>query len=250
MAQRYFVKLSFKGTNYHGWQIQANATAIQEVLNKAFSTILRQNIYLIGAGRTDTGVHARMFFAHFDCDSHIEDIAKLKFRLNNFLPKDFAVHDIYPVAYNAHARFHATSRTYKYIITQEKDPFMDGFAFFYPLPLNMEFMNTAGEILFEYTDFSSFEKSHSEAKTSTCVLYKAYWEREGHQLQFTIKADRFLRNMVRAIVGTLLEVGKERIPPHALHEIINARNRSKAGFSVPAHGLYLTDITYPDTLVS
>ncbi|MGM0530539.1 MAG: tRNA pseudouridine(38-40) synthase TruA, partial [Bacteroidota bacterium] len=201
MAIRYFIRVAFKGTNYHGWQIQANATTIQETLNEALSTIFREEINVVGAGRTDTGVHASCFYAHFDLKYDIiPERQNIIFRLNRFLPDDIAVHEIFPVKEKAHARYGAISRTYQYQITKIKDPFRREFAYYCFWQLNVEKMNKACNFLFDYKDFTSFSKSHTQVKTNFCEIYQAEWTKEKHLLIFTVKANRFLRNMVRAIV--------------------------------------------------
>ncbi len=250
MATRYFIRLAFKGTRYHGWQIQENATTIQETLNKALSTIFREDINVIGAGRTDTGVHASCFYGHFDLYDHeISEPGKTIFRLNRFLPDDVAVYKIFPVKEKAHARYDALSRTYQYQITTIKDPFRREFAYYCFWQLNMKKMNQACKYLFEYEDFTSFSKSKTQVKTNFCEIYQAEWTEEKHLLIFTVKANRFLRNMVRAMVGTMLEIGEENIEPEKIKGIIESKNRSNAGYSVPPNGLVLTDIEYPDELI-
>jgi tRNA pseudouridine38-40 synthase len=250
--QRYFIELSFNGTHYHGWQIQKNAVGVQEVLNKCLSTILRQPIETTGCGRTDTGVHAREFFAHFDAEEFMVDsswfIANkdgLVRSLNAILPKDIAVKDIFPVAADAHARFDATLRTYEYHIHFTKDPFKSGFSWELRDYPDVGLMNNAARIIMEYTDFSCFSKSNTQVKTNNCKITGAEWIVNGNELIFKISADRFLRNMVRAIVGTLLMVGKKEIEPAAVRQIIGSKNRSNAGTSVPACGLCLTKVKYP-----
>lgn len=243
---RYFVQLSYKGTNYHGWQVQPNAITVQEVLNKAFSTILRKQIDLTGCGRTDTGVHASFFVAHFDVENEITNTEKLKFSLNNFLPFDIAIQKIYRVADDLHARFSALSREYRYYISTQKNPFSRESAYYFHRPLNVNLMNEAAKLLFNYKDFTSFSKLHTDVKTNNCTILHAKWEKSDNKLVFTVKADRFLRNMVRAIVGTLLEVGLEKISLQEFKSIIESKNRSKAGVSVPAQGLFLTKVEYPD----
>ncbi len=241
---RYFVQLSYKGTQFHGWQVQPNAVSVQAVLNKAFSTILRQNIDLTGAGRTDTGVHASFFIAHFDVNEEISDIEKLKFALNNLLPFDIAIQKIYLVADDLHARFSAKEREYQYFISIQKNPFLMETSYYLQRKLDLDLMNNAAQILFEYTDFTSFSKLHTDVQTNNCKIYKAQWERHDATLIFTIRADRFLRNMVRAIVGSLVDVGMQKSDLQKFRNIIESKNRSNAGFSVPAKGLFLTDIVY------
>ncbi|MBU8893828.1 MAG: tRNA pseudouridine(38-40) synthase TruA [Bacteroidales bacterium] len=249
MKNRYFIQLSYKGTNYHGWQIQPNAISVQEVLTKTFSTVLRETIEITGAGRTDTGVHASYFIAHFNsAKENLHSDKKALFKLNSFLPKDIAIHLILPVVNEAHARFDATSRTYQYYIHQQKDPFLLESSYFLPQKLSIEIMNKACKFLFQFTDFTSFSKLHTDVKTNNCKITEAFWAQKDHKLIFTITADRFLRNMVRAIVGTLIDVGKNNISQEDFIQIIEKKNRSDAGVSVPAHGLFLTNITYDDKL--
>jgi len=241
---RYFIQLSYKGTNYHGWQIQPNAISVQEVLMKAFSKILRKQIEIVGAGRTDTGVHASFFIAHFELEQEIQDVDNLIFSLNNVLPFDIAIQKIWRVADDLHARFSALSREYKYFVSTKKNPFSRESAYYFHRELNVGKMNQAANLLFNYTDFTSFSKLHTDVFTNNCKIFHAKWTQIDSELIFTIKADRFLRNMVRAIVGTLLNVGLEKISVSDFSDIIESKNRSKAGFSVPAQGLFLTNIEY------
>jgi tRNA pseudouridine38-40 synthase len=243
--QRYFIQLSFCGTNYHGWQVQPNGQSVQEVMEKSLSVLLREDIKVTGAGRTDTGVHARFYVAHFDAENTNPGKPDFTSRLNSFLPNDIAVQKIWKVAGNANARFDATSRTYSYCISRVKNPFATNTAYYYHQPLDVEKMNEAAKILFDYSDFASFCKLHSGNKTNTCKIYQAEWNEGAGQLVFTIKADRFLRNMVRAIVGTLLEVGKGKITVSKFRDIIEKKDRCAAGTSVPAKGLFLENIEYP-----
>lgn len=250
-AQRYFIQLAYYGANYHGWQTQPNAVAVQEVLNKALSTVLRQPIDTVGCGRTDTGVHAREFFAHFDFESMIHgswsmvEIAGIIRSLNSVLPKDIAVKSIFPVAAEVHARFDATLRSYEYHIHFNKDPFKTGYSWELRDRPDIGLMNRAAAIIMEYTDFGCFSKSNTQVKTNNCKISKAEWVIKDDGIIFQISADRFLRNMVRAIVGTLMMVGKKEIEPEAVRQIIESKNRSNAGTSVPACGLYLTEVQYP-----
>ncbi len=241
---RYFIELSYKGTHYHGWQIQPNAVTVQEVLEKALSLLLRSETKITGAGRTDTGVHAKQMFAHFDSGQAL-DTQQLTYKLNAFLPKDFAIKRIVPVLDEAHARFDAVSRSYKYYIHRYKDPFVVDSSWYLAKDLDVKAMNEAATTLLDFKDFKSFSKTHTDVKTYLCDIKQAAWEAKGNQLVFSITADRFLRNMVRAIVGTLVEVGLHKITPADFIKIIEARDRQKAGFSVPAHGLFLTGISYP-----
>ncbi len=248
--QRYFIELAYDGTNYHGWQIQPNATSVQEILNNSLSTVLREPVETLGCGRTDTGVHAKQFFAHFDVKSidHGPSIMDNNVRsINAILPHDIAVKRIIHVHNDAHARFDATLRSYEYHIHFEKDPFKNGYSWLLRDEPDLELMNKAAKILLEYTDFSCFSKSNTQVKTNNCKITKAEWMQEGDGIIFQISADRFLRNMVRAIVGTLLMVGHKEIEPEAIREIIESKNRSNAGTSVPACGLYLTEVRYPLT---
>jgi len=245
---RYFIELSYNGHTFNGWQIQPNAPSVQAEINQALSLLLKQEINIVGAGRTDTGVHASFFVAHFDSIIPLPSLPSLVDKLNRFLTKEIAIHTIYPVSPQAHARFSALSRTYKYYIDKKKNPFTHPFSFqTYPIP-DIESMNQACQILFEYNDFTSFSKLHTDTQTNLCTILEARWEENAQQLIFTIKANRFLRNMVRAIVGTLLQVGQHRITLDTFRSIIEQKNRCKAGTSVPGNALFLTDIEYPNNL--
>jgi tRNA pseudouridine38-40 synthase len=241
---RYFLEFAYKGTNYHGWQYQPNATSVQETLTKALSTILKTEIELVGAGRTDSGVHAKQMFAHFDFDQEI-DIPYLSHKLNSFLPKDIAILNIHNVHDEAHARFDATKRTYKYHIHTKKDAFECYDSWYNQNDLNLDKMNDACKILFNYIDFECFSKVHTDVNTFNCKIFEANWTKNDNRLVFTISADRFLRNMVRAIVGTMVNIGLEKVSLPDFIQIIESKDRNKAGFSVPAHGLYLTKVEYP-----
>ncbi|NOR76467.1 MAG: tRNA pseudouridine(38-40) synthase TruA [Draconibacterium sp.] len=246
MTQRYFLQISYKGTNYHGWQIQPNAISVQEVLENALSKILREKIAVMGAGRTDTGVHASFFILHFDVSNSEIDSVKLVYNLNSFLPPDIAVQKLWKVNNEAHARFSALSRTYKYFISTEKNPFNTEISYRYLKPLDLDKMNKAAQVLFDYKDFTSFSRLHTDVKTNNCKIFQAEWKQENSQLIFTIKADRFLRNMVRAIVGTLLEVGQGKLSIDEFQKIIESKDRGAAGASASAQGLFLVDIEYPE----
>ncbi|WP_298115350.1 tRNA pseudouridine(38-40) synthase TruA [Flavobacterium sp.] len=241
---RYFLEFAYKGTNYHGWQYQPNATSVQETLTKALSTILKTEIELVGAGRTDSGVHAKQMFAHFDYDLVI-DVPYLSHKLNSFLPKDIAILNIHKVHDDAHARFDATKRTYEYHIHTKKDAFESDDSWYYQNDLNLDKMNDACKILFNYIDFECFSKVHTDVNTFNCTIFEAKWQQNDNRLVFTISADRFLRNMVRAIVGTMVNIGLEKVSLQDFIQIIESKDRNKAGFSVPAHGLYLTKVEYP-----
>ena len=246
MTQRYFIELTFKGTTFHGWQVQPNAISVQECLEKALSTITRESIAITGAGRTDTGVHASYFVAHFDSVKTNLDHPDFVHKLNIFLDQEVAIFSISKVQSDAHARFDAIARTYQYHLNLRKDPFSTEISWHFFSQPDLDKMNKAGHILFEYTDFTSFSKLHTEVKTNDCKIYRAEWTQDGSRIVFTIKADRFLRNMVRALVGTMLEVGLGKISLDEFRRIIELKDRCAAGLSVPGHGLFLTDIEYPE----
>ncbi|MDR1369468.1 MAG: tRNA pseudouridine(38-40) synthase TruA [Dysgonamonadaceae bacterium] len=245
---RYFIYLSFNGKNYCGWQIQPNGISVQQCLEAALSTLLREKISVTGAGRTDSGVHAALMVAHFDVEQTIHDLFLTVDKLNRILPADIAVQQIKAVRADAHARFDALSRTYKYYLTDKKDPFNRDFVYKISKQPDFEEMNRAAGILLETTDFTSFSKLHTDVKTNNCRVTHARWEQEDGAWVFTISADRFLRNMVRAIVGTLLEVGRGKLSIAGFREVIGLRDRGKAGTSVPGHALFLTDIVYPEDI--
>ena len=240
---RYFIKLAYNGTHYHGWQCQPNASSVQETLNKAVSVILNSEINLMGAGRTDTGVHATEMYAHFDFEKPF-DLKSIVHKLNSYLPKDIVVYAVIPVPDEAHARFDATKRTYEYHINTFKDAFLQDGSWYFHKKLDLDSMNEASKLLFNHTDFQCFSKVNTDVNTFDCTIFEAYWQQKDNQIVFTISANRFLRNMVRAIVGTLINVGLHKISLDDFNEIIKSKNREKAGFSVPAHGLYLTKIEY------
>lgn len=248
MKKRYFIYLSYKGTAYHGWQIQPNGLSVQEVLTKSLYTVFRTETEITGAGRTDSGVHARLMVAHFDTNKEIESLTGLTVKLNSILPKDIAVSKIVEVKPDSHARFDAISRKYEYHIVTSKNVFKSEYAARFNEHLDFEAMNQAAAILKEYSDFTSFSKLHTDVKTNNCIIHQASWTQNEGEWIFTIEADRFLRNMVRAIVGTLLEVGRTKMTIEQFREIIEAKNRCKAGTSVPAQGLYLVDVQYPEDL--
>lgn len=244
---RYFIELAYNGGNYHGWQNQPNAATVQSKLELALSTLLSDDISIVGAGRTDTGVHAKHMVAHFNTEVNFK-VADLVYKLNSFLPNDIAIHDIYKVKPDAHARFDAVSRTYHYHISTYKNPFLSGLAHEFYLPLDVDLMNEASKTLLNYNDFQCFSKAHTDVKTYHCKIIKAEWTEENHQLIFEITADRFLRNMVRAIVGTMINIGQKKITITQLHDIIKSKDRTNAGFSAPACGLYLTKVAYPENI--
>tara|TARA_Y100000813_G_scaffold106967_1_gene76499 strand:- start:4785 stop:5531 length:747 start_codon:yes stop_codon:yes gene_type:complete len=245
--KRYFVEIMYDGANYHGWQIQPNSITVQEQLQKSISTILNKKISVVGAGRTDAGVHAKQFFAHFDYENNLSD-NNFIYKLNSILPNDIYIKSISVVKDNAHSRFDAVSRTYEYIICQSKNPFLIKGAYYLNKPLNLDNMSKATNVLFDFSDFTSFSKLHTQTKTNNCLIKKAYWKQNDDTIVFTIEADRFLRNMVRAIVGTLLDVGINKKTVNDFVEIIKSKDRSKAGISVPAHALYLTKVCYPKSV--
>ncbi len=248
MTQRYFIELAYKGTRFHGWQVQPNASSVQENLEKCLSTVTRETIAVTGCGRTDTGVHARYFVAHFDSERTDLDHPDFVYKLNGFLDKDITLFRISKVSAEAHARFDAISRTYQYFIHLHKDPFKAETSWFFFRQPNLEKMNEASRILFEYTDFTSFSKLHTDVKTNNCKIYRAEWAQQNNDIIFTVKADRFLRNMVRALVGTIMEVGLGKIDLDGFRQIIGKKDRGEAGLSVPAQGLFLTDVEYPEKI--
>lgn len=244
---RYFIELSYNGKAYHGWQNQPNAVSVQEVLENSLSKLLNETIAIVGAGRTDAGVHAKQMFAHFDTDVFFNE-GNLVYKLNSFLPNDIAVHAIFNVKPEAHARFDALSRTYLYRVDLKKNVFTFDQSYYIKQDLNVDDMNRATKVLFEYKDFKCFSKSRTDVKTYDCNIMEAQWFFNEDELHFIIKADRFLRNMVRAIVGTMINIGLGKISIDEFHTIIQSKSRSKAGFSVPAHALYLIEVAYPNTI--
>ena len=242
--RRYFIHLAYNGANYCGWQTQPGLPTVQQTLEEALSTLLRQKIAVVGCGRTDTGVHASDFYAHFDLKD-FKDPKELTFKLNSFLPPDIAIFAIFPVADNAHARFDATARTYQYQVSDRRLPFRQGqYCRIYFKP-DIERMNEAAQVLMEYEDFTSFAKLHTQVKTNICHLTEAHWDEVGEEWVFTIRSNRFLRNMVRSVTGTLLDVGRGKLSIEGLREIIEKKDRCAAGVSMPACGLFLTKVDYP-----
>lgn len=240
---RYFIELSYNGKNYHGWQIQPDAISVQEKINNALSTVYQKDIQIVGAGRTDTGVHASQMFAHFDIDKLIDD--NLEFKLNSILPNDIFIKAIFLVDDEKHARFDALSRSYEYKIWLGRNPFLLDFSWqIHSQKPNVTLMNEAAKLLLDYEDFESFSKVKTNVHTFNCNVTEAFWVQKDNQLTFHISANRFLRNMVRAIVGTLLDVGLDKISISDFKNIIESKNRSNAGLSVPAKGLFLTQIKY------
>ena len=247
LKMRYFIDISYDGSNYHGWQIQPNADTVQHQINLAFSTILNEEINVLGAGRTDTGVHAKKMIAHFDTNQTI-DFEKFKYRINGFLKNDISLNDIYKVKEDAHARFSAISRTYEYRVSRTKNPFSVN-SYFLLRDLDFQSMKKACKFLHGSHDYTSFAKLHSENYTNNCEVYIANWKEDENLIIFTIKANRFLRNMVRAIVGTLIEIGEGKISFSDIETILMSKDRANAGYSVPANGLSLIDIEYPKEIL-
>ncbi len=248
MLQRYFIELAYKGTAYHGWQIQPNALAVQEVLNKALATVFRKDIETLGCGRTDTGVHASQFYAHFDIHTENTDgicHPNLIRSINGLLPNDIAVKQIIKVDSTAHARFDATLRKYHYYIHFNKNPFKTETSWLIKDDLDFVAMNKAASILLDYEDFSAFCKANADNFTNNCILSQCEWKVENDHWVLHIAANRFLRNMVRAIVGTLVDIGKGKMGAEQIRKIVESKNRSNAGASVPACGLFLTHVQYP-----
>lgn len=246
--RRFFVYLAYDGTRYHGWQVQPNGISVQECLGKALSTVLRQETEVVGAGRTDAGVHAALMVAHFDFEGELDSVW-LADKLNRMLPSDISVFSVREVRPDAHARFDALSRTYKYYVTTVKSPFGRMYRCrLYSRP-DFERMNRAAKTLLEYTDFTSFSKLHTDVKTNNCRVVQAVWEQAGpDEWVFTIQADRFLRNMVRAVVGTLFEVGRGKLSEEGFRRVIEQKDRRAAGSSAPGQGLFLADIRYPEEI--
>ena len=244
MMKRYFIELSYDGTGFGGFQIQTNTVTIQGALEDALAIIYRQPIALTGASRTDAGVHALQNFFHFDTDALIEP--KHLYNLNSILPNSIVVHSIYKVPNDAHARFDAVQRTYIYRINKVKSPFLEGRSWFYPYPVNMELLQAAADILLLYTDFESFSKKSTSVNTFECTISKALWVEEEQNLSFHIDANRFLRGMIKGLVGTMLQVGRGQLTIDQWQEIIQSKDEQRVDFSTPAHGLYLSGIKYPD----
>lgn len=243
---RYFLKLAYKGTDYHGWQYQPNAISVQQKINEGLTKLLKTEINIMGAGRTDAGVHAEEMYAHFDIETSF-DIETILFKLNSYLPDDIVIDNIFLVDDKAHSRFDAVKRSYEYRIFIGRNPFLlDTTWQFYHRTLDVEKMNEAAKVLLDYSDFKCFSKSKTDVKTYNCDVTEAYWKLENNKLTFYISADRFLRNMVRAIVGTLVDVGLGKKSIEDFKNIIQSRDRTEAGFSVPAKGLFLTKIEYPE----
>ena len=246
---RYFIQLSFMGRHYHGWQSQPNAPTVQAALEEALGMVLKEHVPVTGAGRTDTGVHARFFMAHFDFEkSSLAENEQLVYQLNGILPFDIAIQKIFRVPTEAHARFSALSRSYEYLVARQKDTFSKDYSHLVMAGLDLECMNRAAEIIKGYTDFKAFSRSRTQVKNYDCRIYEAGWHQEELFIIFRVKADRFLRNMVRAMVGTMLDTGRGKTSIEQWEIILASRDRSMAGASAPAHGLYLTGIEYPSSI--
>ena len=245
---RYFIKLSYDGAAYCGWQRQVGVATVQKSLEDALSTFLRKPIEVVGAGRTDTGVNASYYVAHFDVEKAVEDCAQLTYKLNMILPADISVFSVQAVRADAHARFDAVQREYTYYISQRKNPFRRYSSWQCYVPLDVEKMNQAAQTLLNYEDFTTFVKLNSNNKTNICHISHAEWSREGDCLCFTVVADRFLRNMVRALVGTLVDVGRGRYTPEQFEDIVASRDLSRSSGGAPAQGLFLSDVAYPDDI--
>ncbi len=245
---RYFIELSYNGEAYHGWQVQQNAVSVQEVLNDALSKKLREEIACTGSGRTDTGVHALMQVAHFDTKQQISSYSDLRHQLNSLLPHDIAVNNIYQVKEDASARFDAVSRSYVYYIHQQKQPFLHGHSYLFTRDVGLAVMNEVCDLLIDWSDFQSFSKVHTDVYTFDCDITQAHWERQNDKVVFSVTANRFLRGMIRALVGTMLDVGTGKLSVADFKAILESRDRKKAGRAVPACGLYLCDIRYPENV--
>lgn len=241
---RYFIKLAYNGFKFHGWQIQDNAHSVQSEITEKLSLLLKEDLNIVGCGRTDTGVHAHEFFAHFDTPSKLESIKDIIYKLNSFLSDGIVIYDIYLTDNEMHARFNAKKRTYKYYISLVKNPFKEHLSYYFHKDLDVSEMNKACSYLYDYKDFTSFSKLQTQTATNNCKIEKASWLEEDGMLVFTISADRFLRNMVRAIVGTMIEIGRGKLKAEDIKSIIESKDRSKAGYSVPAQGLFLNKVEY------
>jgi tRNA pseudouridine38-40 synthase len=240
---RYIIELAYNGTNFHGWQKQLNARTVQQELEEKLFILLKKPIETLGCGRTDTGVHAKQFIAHFDFEESL-DVHKLVYKLNRITSKDIVIKNIMPIHDSFNARFDAKWREYEYVISTKPNPFLNEFSWYNPTSVNIDLMNQACQLLLTHTNFECFSKVHTQVNNFNCNLMEAYWKQDGELLVFTIKANRFLRNMVRAIVGTLIQVGLHHIDLTQLAQILASKNRSEAGMSVPAHGLFLTKVVY------
>jgi len=245
---RYFLEIAYDGTRFHGWQVQPNALSVQEVLDDSLSKILRETIVTTGSGRTDTGVHASQQFVHFDCSQQL-DPQQVVYRLNRILPDDISAYNLYLAPDEAHARYDAFARTYHYHITLRKDPFKRYYAWYHSKPLHVASMNEAAAILLKYEDFTTFSKVKGDTKHYRCNMYEAVWEQQGDALKFTIRANRFLRGMVRLIVGALVDVGRGKLTIAQFEQMIASQDRGQASGAAPSEGLYLARVEYPEHLL-
>lgn len=248
MPQRYFVEFAYHGAAYHGWQKQTNATTVQAIMEDVLSKLLAEETQLIAAGRTDTGVHARQMWAHFDTPEKLSSSEQFAFRLNAFLPADIAVKRVCAVPEDAHARFSATKRSYRYYVHYKKSPFLSDRSWYLRKRPNTDKMDEAAELIKAFDDFSAFARSNDAATHHRCHIFESMWEHRGEGSVYLIQANRFVRNMVRAIVGTLMEVGYEKCDTAALRSIVESGDRRRAGESAPAHGLFLEGVEYPEDL--
>ena len=244
-SMRYFLEIAYDGTRFHGWQVQPNALSVQEVLDDCLSKVLRQPVSSTGSGRTDTGVHASQQFVHFDAEQEL-DPAQMVYRFNRLLPADIVAKNLYLVTDEAHARYDAFARTYHYHITLAKNPFKRYYATYLSRPVDVEKMNEAAAVMLRYEDFTTFSKVKGDTKHYNCAMYEAVWRQEGEDLLFTIRANRFLRGMVRLVVGTLLDVGRGKLTVQDFEQIIASQDRSKASGAAPSEGLYLARVEYPE----
>ena len=248
--QRYFFEIAYLGTNYHGWQIQPNATTVQEVVNACLSTVLQTDIHVVGSSRTDTGVHCKQQFFHVNLEKEM-DTDNLRYEINSMLPYDISILSIKAVNIDAHARFDAISRSYEYVINTQKNPFVKDLSYYFSKPLNVQKMNKTTELLCGHTqNYQAFSKVKTSVNNFMCTIHCAFWKQSGFSLTFHITANRFLRGMVRTLVGTLLDIGLEKYTQKDMERIIANRNRQQAGVAVPAHGLYLTKVVYPENIDS
>ncbi|QDH79053.1 tRNA pseudouridine(38-40) synthase TruA [Echinicola soli] len=245
--RRYFMEVAYKGTRYHGWQVQPNALTVQEAINKALQTILRQEVATMGSGRTDTGVHGKQQFLHFDWNDKLEKNIFLK-KINAVLPKDISAYDLREVLPEAHARFDAEWRSYEYHISLRKNPFEETLSWHCFYKLDVTDMNKSAALLLQHRDFECFSKVKTEVNHFECEIKSAFWEQKDHHLVFHITANRFLRGMVRAIVGTLVEIGKGQMDILGFQQILDSQDRRKAGIAAPPHGLFLSRVTYPEEI--
>lgn len=245
---RYFLEVAYKGTNYSGFQIQENAGSIQEQVEKALATFFREKITLTGSSRTDTGVHALQNFFHFDFEGDIAD--RSRYNINAILPRDIVLKGIYRVGPSAHCRFDAVSREYRYYIYREKDPFTDDRAYYFPYTLDRDKLEAAAALILQYTDFTTFSKRNTQVKSYLCTIEYSVWSMENDKLVYAVKANRFLRGMVRGLVGTMVQVGRGKLTVEQFKEILQSKDNRRADFSAPGHGLFLFRVNYPVSILN